>query len=130
MTKKICINGNNISDKKSLYQEINRVFMANEDWKIGESLDALNDLFYGGFGLISGNEPIELTWKNFDYNKELFGYDFTMEFYQEKLKQPKVFSTKIIQQNISALENGTGLTYFEMILEIIAEHKNITLITE
>ena len=130
MTKKICINGNNISDKKSLYQEINRVFMANEDWKIGESLDALNDLFYGGFGLIDGGEPIELTWTNFEQNKDLFGYDFTMEFYQEKLKQPKVFSTKIIQQNISALENGTGLTYFEMILEIIAEHKNITLITE
>ncbi|MEG0915998.1 MAG: ribonuclease inhibitor [Myroides sp.] len=130
MTKKIFINGSNISDKKSLYQEINRVFMAKEDWKIGESLDALNDLFYGGFGLIDGNEPIELTWKNFDHNKELFGFDFTIEFYQEKLKQPKVFSTKIIQQNISDLENGKGLTYFEMILEIIAEHKNITLITE
>ena len=130
MTKKICINGNNISDKKSLYQEINRVFMAKEDWKIGESLDALNDLFYGGFGLIDGNEPVELIWTNFNHNKELFGFDYTMEFYQEKLKQPKVFSTKIIQQNISDLENGKGLTYFEMILEIIAEHKNITLITE
>ena len=130
MIKKICINGNNISDKKSLYQEINRVFMAKEDWKIGESLDALNDLFYGGFGLIDANEPVELIWTNFNHNKELFGFDFTMEFYQEKLKQPKVFSTKIIQQNISDLENGTGLTYFEIILEIIAEHKNITLITE
>ncbi|MEG1377348.1 MAG: ribonuclease inhibitor [Myroides sp.] len=130
MTKKICINGSNISDKKSLYQEINRVFMANEDWKIGESLDALNDLLYGGFGLIDGNEPVELIWTNFNRNKELFGFDFTIEFYQEKLKQPKVFSTKIIQQNISDLENGKGLTYFEMILEIIAEHKNITLITE
>jgi len=130
MINKICINGNNISDKKSLYQEINRVFMANEDWKIGESLDALNDLLYGGFGLIDGNEPVELIWTNFNRNKELFGYDFTMEFYQGKLKQPKVFSTKIIQQNISDLENGTGLTYFEMILEIIAEHKNITLITK
>lgn len=104
--------------------------MAKEDWKIGESLDALNDLFYGGFGLIEGNEPVELIWTNFNHNKELFEYDFTMEFYQEKLKQPKVFSTKIIEQNINDLENGTGLTYFEMILEIIAEHKNITLITE
>ena len=130
MIKKICINGSNISDKESLYQEINRVFMAKEDWKIGESLDALNDLFYGGFGLIDGNEPVKLTWKNFDHNKELFGYDFTMKFYQQKLKQPKVFSTKIIQQNISELENGTGLTYFEMILEMIAEHKNIKLIAE
>lgn len=130
MINKICINGNNISDKKSLYQEINRVFMANEDWKIGESLDALNDLFYGGFGLIKGNEPVELIWKNFNHNKELFGFDFTMEFYQEKLKQTEKFSNKIIQKNINDLENGTGLTYFEMILEIIAEHKNITLIAE
>lgn len=104
--------------------------MANEDWKIGGSLDALNDLFYGGFGLIDGNEPIELIWTNFDYNKELFGHNFTMEFYQEKLKQPKVFSTKIIQQKINELEAGAGLTYFEMILEIIADHKNIKLIAE
>lgn len=104
--------------------------MAKEDWKIGESLDALNDLFYGGFGLIDGNEPVKLTWKNFNHNKELFGYDFTMKFYLEKLKQPKVFSTKIIQQNISDLESGSGLTYFEIILEMISEHKNITLITE
>jgi len=130
MINKICINGSNISDKKSLYQEINRVFMAKEDWKIGESLDALNDLFYGGFGLIDSNEPVELTWTNFNHNKELFGFDFTMVFYLEKLEQPNVFSTKIIQQNISNLESGTGLTYFEMILEIIAEHKNITLITD
>jgi len=104
--------------------------MAKEDWKIGESLDALNDLFYGGFGLIDSNEPVELTWTNFNHNKELFGFDFTMVFYLEKLEQPNVFSTKIIQQNISNLESGTGLTYFEMILEIIAEHKNITLITD
>lgn len=104
--------------------------MSNEDWKIGESLDALNDLFYGGFGLISLNEPIELTWTNFDHNKELFGYDFTMKFYLEKLKQTKVFSTKIIQQNISDLESGSGLTYFEIILEMIYEHKNIKLIAE
>lgn len=130
MAKRICIDGNNISDKKSLYQEINRVFMADEDWTIGESLDALNDLFYGGFGLIDGNEPVELIWKNFNHNKELFGVDFTIEFYQEKLKQPEIFSSKIIQKNISDLENGTGLTYFEIILEIIAEHKNITLIAE
>lgn len=80
--------------------------------------------------MIDRNEPVELIWKNFNRSKELFGFDFTMEFYREKLKQPKVFSTKIIQQNISDLENGTGLTYFEMILEIIAEHKNIMLITE
>lgn len=130
MAKRICIDGNNISDKKSLYQEINRVFMADEDWTIGESLDALNDLFYGGFGLIDGNEPVELIWTNFNHNKELFGVDFTIEFYQEKLKQPEIFSSKIIQKNISDLENGTGLTYFEIILEIIAEHKNITLIAE
>ena len=130
MAKKICMDGNNISDKKSLYQEINRVFMADEDWKIGESLDALNDLFYGGFGLIKGNKPIELIWKNFNHNKELFGFDFTMEFYQQKLKQPEIFSTKIIQKNICDLENGTGLTYFDMILEMIAKHKKITLIAE
>ena len=47
-----------------------------------------------------------------------------MEFYQEKLTQPNMFSTKIIQQNISNIESGKGLTYFEMIVGRAASSAN------
>ena len=40
--------------------------MQNEDWDISTSLDAFNDLLYGGFGEIKGKESLLLIWKNFE----------------------------------------------------------------
>lgn len=130
MKKEIIIDGNRIFDKKSLYEEVNRVFMQNEDWKLGESLDALNDLLYGGFGVIKESEEVRLIWKNFEENQKIFGFDFTLRFYQEKLQYPQTFNIKFIQKNIQELKEGKGMTYFEMILDIISEHPNIELIKE
>lgn len=67
--KKIIIEGKNITDIETFYKEINRVFMQNENWKIAQSLDAFNDLLYGGFGEIKGKENIQLVWKNSEENK-------------------------------------------------------------
>lgn len=130
MKKEIIIDGNRILDKKSLYEEINRVFMQNEDWKLGESLDALNDLLYGGFGVIKESEEVQLIWKNFEENKKIFGFDFTLRFYQEKLQYPQTFNIKFIQKSIQELKERKGMTYFEMILDIISEHPNVELIKE
>ncbi|MGH6861799.1 MAG: barstar family protein, partial [Phyllobacterium sp.] len=54
------IDGNRICDIPSFYEEINRVFMAGEDWQLSANLDALNDMLHGGFGAIKGGEPIVL----------------------------------------------------------------------
>ena len=128
MVKHLVIEGKNISNIKTFYQEINRVFMQHENWKIGESLDALNDLFYGGFGEIKGKENIRLIWENFEENKKALGLEMTKNFYESKLKSPEIFNTVFIKEKIEALENGNGQTYFEIIAEIIAEHSNIKLI--
>ena len=128
MVKHLVIEGKNISNIKTFHQEINRVFMQHENWKIGESLDALNDLFYGGFGKIKGKENISLIWENFEENKKALGLEMTKNFYESKLKSPEIFNTAFIKEKIEALENGNGQTYFEIIAEIIAEHSNIKLI--
>ena len=125
--KKILINGENIFDIETFYQEINRVFMHNETWEIGESLDAFNDLLYGGFGEIKGKESLELIWKNFEENRKSLGLEVTLNFYKAKLKSPEIFNSKFIQEKIEDLHSGNGQTYFEIILEIIAEHPNIQL---
>lgn len=130
MEKTITINGNRIHDIPSFYKEINRVFMQNEDWKIGQSLDALNDMFYGGFGKIKGSEKIRLVWKNFEQNREDLGLNLTKAYYQNKLKSPYVFNMDFVQEKLTELEEGTGKTYFEIILEIIGEHPNIDLIPQ
>ncbi|WP_189654972.1 hypothetical protein [Paracoccus mutanolyticus] len=41
---------------------MNRVFMAAEDWQLGDSLDALNDMLYGGYGALHGAGSVRLRW--------------------------------------------------------------------
>ena len=130
MKKEIQIDGSKIQDLTSLYKEFNDKLMPNEDWELGESLDALDDVIYGGFGEINGNEAIRFVWTDFERMKELFGYDFTLNFYQNKLKYPEVFNVELIQNSIEELQNGNGKTYFEIILEIIESHSNIELVTK
>lgn len=126
--KEIVINGANISDKTSLYEEFCNQLMPNEDLKLGESLDALNDLLYGGYGEIDGNEPIRLIWTDFHRMKEIFGHDFTLSFYKEKLRHPETFNQNLIESLIDELKAENGKTYLEIILEIIADHPNIELV--
>jgi len=130
MAKTIIIDGNNIHDIPSFYDEINRVFMEDEDWKLGASLDALDDMFYGGFGLIKGDEEINLIWKNIEKNRKDLGAEITKEYYLNKLKSPSQFNVAFITEKLAELESSAGKTYFEIILEIIGEHKNIKLIQE
>jgi len=44
VTKTLTIIGCGIHDIPAFYAEINRVFMAGEDWTLGESLDGLDDM--------------------------------------------------------------------------------------
>ena len=125
MKKEIVIDGSRISDKKTLFEELNRKFMQGEDWEIGESLDAFNDILYGGVGVIKGNEPILLTWKNFEESAAQLGREFTIDFYQQKLQHPELFDATIIQERLEELRNNKGQTYIEIILEMIAEHQQI-----
>lgn len=125
LNKTIVIDGNNIEDIATFYAEINRVFMAGEDWELGESLDALNDLFYGGFGAIKDSEEIKIIWQNVEKSKKTLGYETTREFYLKKLLNPSRFNPDLIKQKLYELENGMGQTFFEIVVEIISSHNNI-----
>lgn len=127
MKKKIIINGKSIKDIATFYEEINRVLMSEEDWNIGNSLDAFNDLLYGGFGGIHGDEPITLVWLDLNESREALGYQVTRFYYEEKLKPDSPFNKKMFKEKLAALEYGTGETYFEIIVSIIYAHENIEL---
>ena len=104
--------------------------MSQENWKIAQSLDAFNDMLYGSFGEIKGKEKIQLIWKDIEQNQKSLGFQTTLEFYQNKLKSPEIFNHKFVLSKIDELHNGVGLTFFEIILEIIADHENIILIND
>lgn len=130
VVKTFVIEGKRIHDIPSFYEEINRVFMANEDWKLGMSLDALDDMFYGGYGKINNKEEVEIIWRDFEKNRKDLGFELTLAYYREKLKSPSIFSTSFVEEKLDELNRGVGKTYFEIILEIISEHPNIKLIPE
>ena len=128
--KKIIIEGKNINNIETFYEEVNRVFMSQENWKIAQSLDAFNDLLYGSFGEIKGKEKIQLIWKDIEQNQKSLGFQTTLEFYQNKLKSPEIFNRKFVLSKIDELHNDVGFTFFEIVLEIIANHDNIMLIND
>lgn len=128
--KKIIIEGKNINNIETFYEEVNRVFMSQENWKIAQSLDAFNDLLYGSFGEIKGKEKILLIWKDIEQNQKSLGFQTTLEFYQNKLKSPEIFNRKFVLSKIDELHHGVGLTFFEIVLETISDHDNITLIND
>ncbi len=126
--KTITIAGELIKDIPTFFEAINNVFMLDENWKIGNSLDAFDDLLHGNYGLIKGNEPIKLIWTDAEKNKKELGVSLTRVYYLKKLENPDVFNEKYIRKKLEELNNGTGQTYFEILTEIILEHKNINLI--
>ena len=69
MKVQLTLEGSSIRGIASFYQEINRVFMAKEYWDIANSLDALDDLLYGGFGAAKGATQLEITWPDIESSK-------------------------------------------------------------
>lgn len=130
MAKEFIINGGCISDITTFYQEINRVFMQDENWKIAESLDAFNDLLHGGFGALRSEETNIVIWKNMEVSRNALGYETTKKYYLNKLLPNSPFNKKHFRIKLDGLESGESQTYFDIILKIIAEHSNIKLVLE
>jgi len=123
------INGGHFSDLEGFYEEISTVFMKDTDWKVG-TLDGFDDILYGGFGVFENNEELGIVWQESQKSKEDLGFDLTKEFYENKIRQGKPFNVKLIQEKLDALIAGNGQTLFDILIEIIESHKNITPILE
>lgn len=129
-TKTLTLDGAKIIDISTFYEEINRVFMSQENWKISASLDALDDMLYGSYGAIQGKEPVVLIWRNIKQSRANLGTEATYAHYQAKLQSPHVFNQQWIHQKLEGLKNDTEPTFFEIVLEIISAHPNIKLVAQ
>ena len=128
--KELVLDGSRFNDIPSFYEEVNRVFMEDADFKLGISLDAFNDMLYGGYGAIRGNEPVRLRWLDLEKSRGDLGVDATIAFYKAKLEQPEKFNPTWSRRKLEELERGEGQTYFDILLEIIGQHPNIQLLAE
>lgn len=121
----LTIDGNRIRDIPSFYMEINSVFMSGEEWQLGPSLDALDDMLHGGYGALNGVEAVTLIWKGLKQTREALGVTATRALYLSKLDQPSVFNIAKIRRDLEELDQGTGPTYFEIVMQIFDEHSYI-----
>ena len=129
MSKRLIILGKRIHDIPSFYDEINRVFMKNETWSLGHSLDAFNDMLYGQYGNTSVGGTVEIVWRNTEMSRDTLGFDATHALLSEKQRQPKIFDADLIGRQLVDLARGRGKTYFDSVLDIIADHPNINLVS-
>ncbi|MDH6254322.1 hypothetical protein M2347_004049 [Chryseobacterium sp. H1D6B] len=127
--KMTVINGGHFFDLSGFYEEVSSVLMKDADWKVG-SLDGFNDILYGGFGVFENGDTVQLTWKESQKSKQDLGFEATKEFYENKIKQGKPFNIELIQEKLDELIDGKGQTLFEILIEIIESHQNITLILD
>ncbi|EQB13179.1 barstar family protein [Novosphingobium lindaniclasticum] len=123
--KRIIIEGDAIRDIPSFYDEINRVFMAGEHWKLGQSLDALADLLYGGYGAMAGARQATILWRDIALSQAALGIETTLDFLRGRVLARSQFNGSSIAGQIAALEAGRGKTYFDIVLEVFADHPNI-----
>jgi RNAse (barnase) inhibitor barstar len=99
MNNKVFIfNGNNFDTLDGFYDEVERVLTKDLDWKIGRNLNAFNDILRGGFGAFEYEEPIHIIWEHSGKSKSDLGY-------------PAI--------------KREGQTVFDIIIEIIKDHKHI-----
>lgn len=116
--KMTVINGGHFSDLEGFYNEVSELFMNDEDWKVG-TLDGFDDILYG--------VESDITWKDSQKSREDLGFDLTKEFYENKIRIGKPLNVDLIQQKLDDLIDGKGQTLFEILVEIIESHQNITL---
>lgn len=115
------INGSHFSDLSGFYEEVSAVLMKDVDWKVG-TLDGFDDILYGFEG--------EIIWRDFQKSKQDLGFDATKLFYENKIRQGKPFNINLAQEKLDELIDGNGQTLYEILIEIIKSHKNITLVLD
>jgi len=124
----IVLEGKAIQDISSFYAEINRVFMAGEDWQLAQSLDALDDMLYGGYGVLAGHSRATVVWRDMEQSRASLGLAATRDWLQAKLDS-NAFNRTTVARQLQALNSGEGQTYFQIVMEIFAGHPSLTLVS-
>lgn len=123
----ITLDGNRFDDIRGFYDEINRAFMPNENWRLGDSLDALNDMLYGGYGVSAGASTVCIHWENMAKSRRDLGVEATRSWLTAKLDPSGRHNQRLIRGQIAALDRGEGQTFFAIVQAILADHPRIRL---
>lgn len=127
MTKKTYIlDGSRFTTLFEFAYEFSRVCLVK--WQWNGNLDALDDILSGGFG--TPDEGFCLVWRNAALSKHALGYAETVRWYQEIIQKCHPTNVGAVKKRMALAQQEQGQTLFELILEIIKEHRDIELILE
>ncbi|GGF33288.1 hypothetical protein GCM10010922_05510 [Microbacterium sorbitolivorans] len=121
------IHGASVDEIADLYDQFNHEFMRDEDWRMGASLDALNDVLYRLDAEARDGDPAVVVWDDHAHSRASLGFDATERWILDKLAQPGTSNAEKFGRDLAALRAGTGPTYFEIVLDIFADHPAIEL---
>ncbi|ALJ19883.1 barstar family protein [Microbacterium sp. No. 7] len=115
------IEGARIDTIEDLYAQLNALLMKEEDWELGASLDALDDVLYR-FSPRSAVGPTVFVWADHGRSREALGRAATERWLEDKLRHPHSFDVRAIRAQRDALMSGEGKTYFEIVQDVFAAH--------
>jgi RNAse (barnase) inhibitor barstar len=121
------LDGRTIHGVGDFYEQINDVFMRGESWTLGPSLDALNDVLGGGYGVLHGLRdefPVTLVWKDHELARAALGKDARRAELRAKLRHPDRFDVALVQKDLDEYDNGAGSSYFDLVLEVFSQHES------
>jgi RNAse (barnase) inhibitor barstar len=125
--QKIEIDGNNFSNLAEFYDEIELKLTSGLNWKIGRNLNAFDDVLDGGFGVHELNENLELIWLNSEKSKSDLGWNETILFISEKLKNCHPTNKLDVELDLEKAKSKKGQTLYEIITDLINAKPNIKL---
>lgn len=130
MKKEIIIDGNNFSTLEEFYNEVDRKFTKELDFKTGHNLNAFSDILTGGFGVHEYEESIKVIWSNAQKSEINFGWDATIEFLNNKIKTCHSSDIDVVKEDIKRAEKHLGDTLYHCLVNIILTHEHIELIIQ
>lgn len=104
------IDGNKVTTWPELVKSINS-FIPDSDWQ-GNSLDALDDILYGGYGTPNS---FVVIWKASDISHQSLGYEATKDYYKQLPEFEQLY------------QEGHIKTLFDTVVDIFKNHDNIEL---
>ncbi|MBD1426038.1 barstar family protein [Sphingobacterium arenae] len=123
-TLTIYLEGATITDITSFYRQVNAQLMQDEDWQLGENLDAFDDLLYGGYSKWKDYDQLEIIWTDIAVSERGLGRETTKTYYESKLGENSPYNQDLAREKIKRLEAGKGQTYFDILMEIIESHRD------
>ena len=121
--KQIIIDGNNFSNEKEFYDEMERLLAPNHNWRIHE-LNTFPDLLSGGYGFHDHWEKLDIVWINAAKSRKDLGYEETIRFHERSLDDWRSGTNCKTTPALEKARRHEGPTLFDLIVAEIEDTYN------